>query len=383
MILTEYKSKELLAQYGVPIPPGRAARTGLEAEERCREIVAEKYVVKAQIGAGGRGLAGGVRFAATPSAVREASEALLGQSLITAQTGETGETVREVYVEAAVEIADAAYLAIVLDPQTARPMLLASASGGVDFEEAAKADPDLVHRHLLGEGDVAAFLKQAGLKNEAGAARLIAGAHKAFVANDMVLLEINPLARTGTGDWLAVDAKVVLDANAMFRHPELEALVDDSNATPAEQVAQENEINLVKLPGNIGVVVNGAGLGLATNDMLTDAGGRPANFMDIRTTATSFQIAKGVELLLNDKSVDAILVNVHGGGMTVCDTVAEGVSFAYSRSSRKPPLAVRFAGQNADWAYRVIRERRLPATVCRSISEAVTTAVSLSNRRAA
>lgn len=383
MILPEYMSKELIAQYGISIPAGRVARSGEQAEARCREINAEKYVVKAQIGAGGRGLAGGIRFAATPSAVRSEAEGLLGKPLVTEQTGEAGEVVEAVYVEAAVTIAEDAYIALVLDPKTAQPTLLASAAGGVDFEKTAHQDPSVVASLTLPNPKTEAFLADLGLPEPGKAAEVVDKALKAFLANDMTLLEINPFAATPEGDWLAVDAKVALDASALFRHPELAALTSATAGPDIEQAAQENEINLVKMQGDIGVVVNGAGLGLATNDMLIEAGGKPANFMDIRTTATSFQIARGVELLLADPKIKAILVNVHGGGMTVCDTVAEGVSFAYSRADRHPPLAVRFAGQNAAWAHRVISERRLPATVCGTITEAVNSAVKLAKGSAA
>nr|MDJ0828026.1 succinyl-CoA synthetase subunit beta [Rhodobacter sp.] len=355
-----------------------------EAEERCREIEATKYVVKAQIGAGGRGLAGGIRFAATPSAVREAAGQLLGKPLVTEQTDAAGQIVAQVYVEAAVVIERDFFVAIVLDPATAVPTLLASTQGGVEFEQVARTDPDVVSSLALADGaDVAGFLGELGFPDGAAAAEVVAAAAKAFTANDMTLLEINPFARTEAGAWIAVDAKVALDASALFRHPEFEALAGDQTLTQAEQVAQEHDINLVKLDGDVGVVVNGAGLGLATNDMLVDAGGKPANFMDIRTTATSMQIAKGVELLLDDPAVKAILLNVHGGGMTVCDTVTEGVAFAYSRAARRLPLAVRLAGQNAEWATQMLQDRRLPVSLCETITDAVQKAIALAGGRAA
>ena len=383
MILSEYKSKELIAQYGVTIPEGRAASTPAEAEERCREIEATNYVVKAQIGAGGRGLAGGIKFAATPSAVRDEAGRMLGKPLVTEQTGTGGEIVEKVYIEAAIEIESDAFIAIVLDPATARPTLLASASGGVEFEQMTRMDPDVVSNLALTEGaDVAGFLDGLGFADAMSAASTVDAAKKAFTANDMTLLEINPFSKSACGDWIAVDAKIVLDGNAMFRHPEHEALMSDQTLTPAERIAQENEINLVKLDGDIGVVVNGAGLGLAINDMLADAGGRPANFMDIRTTATTFHIAKGVELLLDDPAVKLILLNVHGGGMTVCDTVAEGVAFAYSRSDRKPPIVARLDGQNAAWALKILGDRKLPVEACENMTAAVARAVAIAGGRA-
>lgn len=387
MILSEHQSKELLAQYGVRIPEGRLARTPAEAEQRCREIPSEKYVVKAQIGAGGRGLAGGVRFAATPTSVRDEAEQMIGRKLITEQTSSTGETVASVYVEAAVDIARDYYLALVIDPSSGQPTLLASTTGGVDFEKTAKSDPGVVDSLSLPRGadtpiaEITEFLATTGFDTNAeGAAQMVQSAARAFADNDMTLLEVNPLALTRKDEWFAVDAKVILDDNASFRHPEFEALRHRNDWSADERVAQENEINLVKLDGDIGVVVNGAGLGLATNDMLVDAGGSPANFMDIRTTATSFQIARGVELLLADPSVRIILLNVHGGGMTACDTVAEGVAFAYSRSDRKLPIVARLAGQSADWATQILKDRRLPFETCPTLGAATRRAVELARK---
>ncbi|QHQ34196.1 succinate--CoA ligase subunit beta [Algicella marina] len=377
MNLSEHRSKELLAQYGIPIPAGRFAETAQEAEARCREIDAKKYVVKAQIAAGGRGLAGGIRFAATPSAVRAEADAMIGKPLVTEQTGPVGQIVKGVYVEAAVDASQSYYVALLLDPETARPVLLASLEGGVEFEKSAANNPGIVRRLLLGGTsvkEITSFLSDLGLPDAEGAAGLIVKMEEAFVANDMLLAEINPLV-AAPGGWLAVDAKVSLDGNAMFRHPELEALVEDQNLSPAEKVAQENEINLVKLDGNIGVVVNGAGLGLVTNDMLTKAGGVPANFMDIRTTATSFHISRGVQLLLEDPNVTIILVNVHGGGMTVCDTVAEGIAFAYSKAQRSVPIVARFAGQSADWAHKILSDRMLPVEKAANMTNAIERAV--------
>ncbi len=379
MLLSEYKSKELLAQYRIGIPAGRVARSPSEAEERCREIKAQKYVVKAQIAAGGRGLAGGIRFAATPSSVADEARRLLGSTLVTEQTGPGGEVVEAVYVEAALTLAEDYFVAFVLDPDSGAPMLLASKDGGVAFEQRAKMDSDTVRSLVLPDADrdaLTAFLKTLGIE-DAGAAEALLAAREAFVANDMLLLEINPFARTSDGDWMAIDAKISLDGNAMFRHPELEALATDPTMPAAERAAQASNINLVKLDGTIGVVVNGAGLGLATNDMLVDAGGRPANFMDIRTTAKSFDIAKGVELLLEDPNVRVIFLNVHGGGMTVCDTVAEGVAFAYSRASRKLPVVARLAGQNADYGLRILRDRKVPAEVVADMTQGVRRAVEL------
>jgi succinyl-CoA synthetase beta subunit len=391
MYLSEHQAKEILAQFGVRVPEGAVAESPEEAESRARGLRCEKFAVKAQILAGGRGLAGGVKFAATPSGVRDAARDLIGTRLVTDQTGPDGEKVRRVYVEAAVDIRQSVYLALVIDERSAAPLLLGSREGGVEFERKAESDPSILAAlPLPREGgldgvDLAGFLAGIGIEG-AGAdstQELLRAAARAAFANDAILLEINPLSILPDGTAVAVDAKMVIDDSALYRHPEFESIVRDSYRDEYERVARENEINFVKLQGEIGLVVNGAGLGLATNDMVADAGGRPANFMDIRTTATSFQIAKGVQLLLDDPSVKVLLVNVHGGGMTVCDTVAEGINFAYSRSPRKPPIVFRAAGQNAGYALTIMKDRRLPFVAVDDISTAVARAVALARGEAA
>jgi succinyl-CoA synthetase beta subunit len=223
---------------------------------------------------------------------------------------------------------------------------------------------------------VAAFLEKTGMP-DAAVTDIVFAARKAFAVNELTLVEINPLAKTRKGDWFAADAKIALDANALFRHAEFAEFGQLQHRDEIEAEAQANNINMVKLDGNIGVVVNGAGLGLATHDMLIEAKGKPANFMDVRTTATSLNIAKGVQLLLNDPNVRCILLNVHGGGITLGDTVAEGVSIAYGHSSRKVPLVARISGQNADRGLAILKERRLPVEIVRNTTEAVNRSVAL------
>jgi succinyl-CoA synthetase beta subunit len=380
MLLSEFTSKEILRQYGVLTPPGRLARTAEEAAAACAGLGARRFVVKAQIAAGGRGLAGGVKFAATPSSVQDEAAKMLGARLVTAQTGPEGETVNAVCVEAALDLKRQVYVALALDPESGQPLLLASSEGGVTFEERARMDSEAVRTLVLDEaaddGALETFLGTVGIAS-AAARDAIRAARQAFVENDMTLLEINPFAEVADGSWVAIDAKIVIDDNAMFRHPEFEGFLADQRMIAPESEAQRSNINFVKLDGDIGVVVNGAGLGLATNDMLVDAKGRPANFMDIRTTATSFDIARGVEILLRDPSVKALLLNVHGGGMTVCDTVAEGVAFAYARATRKPPVAARLAGQNADWGLKILKDRAVPVTIYDDMKGAVKGAVEM------
>ena len=273
-------------------------------------------------------------------------------------------------------------MAFARDPDTGAPLLLAAAEGGVEFEERARLDSDIVRTLVLDEDSDTTRVQAADLLDGLGmdgaaAVDQVFAAHLAFVSADMTLLEINPFARVAGGAWLAVDAKVALDASALFRHPEFEAFATDPGVFLRDAEAQKNNINLVTLTGDIGLVVNGAGLGLATNAMLVDAGGRPANFMDIRTTASSFDIARGVELLLEAPEVTAILLNVHGGGMTVCDTVAEGVAFAYSRADRRPPVVARLAGQNAPWGLQILKDRKVPVEIFDSMPAAVARVVEL------
>ena len=385
MNLSEHLSKEILAQYGVAIPTGRLATSAEEAEASCREIDSAKYVVKAQIGAGGRGLVGGIKFAATPSAVRAEAGKLIGKRLVTDQTGASGEMVNSVYVEEAIDIAHSYYLSLAFNQHDGQPVLLCSDKGGVEFEQAARMDPAIVsHLTLPSDGGfdesaVGSFLEKVGISGNArdGVMAIAKGAAKAFFDNDATLVEINPLAVRKDGSAVAVDAKISLDGNALFRHPEFDDANSEAQREEQERIASENDINFVKLGGNIGVIVNGAGLGLATNDMVVDAGGKPANFMDIRTTTTSLQIAKGINMLLQDPNVTVVLVNVHGGGMTACDTVAEGFAIAYSRSNRKPPVVVRLAGTNAEWAVNVLRNRRLNFDSFDTMGEAVGRAVEI------
>lgn len=365
MDLKEHSSKKLLAGIGIPVPKGRLAKSGQDATLACQAIGAPKYAVKAQITAGGRGLAGGVTFAETPSEVQTATTAMLGQSLVTNQTAKEGEVVTTVLIEEALELERSWYLALVLDSTTGQPRLLASRQGGVEFEQRARmGDADIRSLLLTGEEtadrtSLETFLADLDMDADR-VTKIVLSVLTAFIKEEMTLVELNPFSQTKTGDWVAIDAKVALDPSAAFRHPEREIYDEIVVSDGPEHEAQKSNINFVKLDGNLGVVVNGAGLGLATNDMIIDAGGRPANFMDIRTTATSLDIARGVDLLLKDRSVNAILINVHGGGMTVCDTIAEGVSIAYAKSDRKLPCIARLAGVNADWGNRILSERGVP-----------------------
>ena len=393
MFLSEHRAKEILAQHGVRVPEGGTADSAAAAEAVAKGLSCRRYAVKAQIPAGGRGLAGGVSLAATPGEAGRMAGALLGTRLVTAQTGPAGERVDRVRVEAAIDARRSLYLAVAIDTAQAVPVLLAAGEGGVEFETRMRESPGQVPSLPLdaegraGEGELDRFLGGLGVAGAelAGLRTLSERVIRASVESDAILVEINPLALVDVVDgegpdasrWVAVDAKMVLDGNALYRHPEFEPLVYEANRDERERAARENEINFLPMEGDIGLVVNGAGLGLATTDMVIEAGGRPANFMDIRTTATSFQIAAGVRLLLDDPRVRVILVNVHGGGMTVCDTIAEGMNFAYMRAKRRLPIVFRAAGQNAEWATNIMRDRQMPFEACASMTAAVARAVAL------
>jgi len=358
MRLHEFQAKSLLADYGLPCPKGAVAITAPEAESIARDLGVAPLAVKAQIHAGERGAAGGVRMAHGPAMVRSAAEALLGKKLVTAQTGEDGLTVRRVYVEAVTSSVKQIYLALVVEPALGGFALLGAAQGGEEIERREREGRLVRERMTLSVGaepdptELGAFLGAIGLEGaaQAKAATLVAGLRRAFIELDASLIEINPLAVTADGDLFALDVKMTLDDNALFRHRDLASLRDEDDDDRVKLTSQRDQLNFVQLDGDIGLVSNGAGLGLATLDMVKAAGGRPANFMDIRTTATSLDIAHGFALLLDNPAIKTLLVNVHGGGMQSCDTIAEGLGVALRRSGRSLPVVVRLAGLNAEFA---------------------------------
>jgi succinyl-CoA synthetase beta subunit len=396
MELLEFQAKELLTRFDIAVPRGRVVDSPSDAQRIASRLGFARFAVKAQVFAGNRAAAGGVRFAASPEGVRATSELLLGSRLVTTQTGPSGETVRWVYIEEAVDALRSLYVAVLLDRDAGELVLLASEAGGVDFEARAALDPALVMRERLvlahdhGQTDFARVAAQVGLNGAvaAEAGRLLSNLARLAATLDATLIEINPLAVTVEGRLIALDAKLTIDDNALFRHPALAALraanqVEEGD--PEELAADRHQLNYQKMDGNIGVVVNGAGLALATLDMIADAGGRPSNFMDIRTTATSIDVAYGFELILANPNVRAVLLNVHGGGMQRCDTVAEGVGIAMRRTGRNPPLVVRLAGNNAEFARTRLQSYGIRFEEGADMQDAVSRAVVLAGdgRRAA
>lgn len=371
MNLLEFQAKELLARAGIATPRGRVAGSADDAERVACRLGLSRFLVKAQVPAGGRAAADGIRFANTPTEVKETAAALLGKRLVTAQTGAAGKLVQWVYVEEVVLDARHLYAAVLLDRNAGSLALLLSGEGGEDIERRAEANPELVTRIDVSRLDagkraeIEAAARRIGLE-AAAASSLTALAEDlvgAAFALDATLIEINPLALTADGRLIALDAKITLDDNALFRHPDLAALgtasaVEDGD--PQEVEAQRHQLNYMRLDGDIGVVVNGAGLALATIDLLAAAGGKPANFMDIRTTASTLDVAYGFELILSNPRTRAVLVNVHGGGMQKCDTIAEGIGIAMRRAARPVPIVVRFAGNNAQFALTRLKSYGVP-----------------------
>ena len=386
MYVHEFQAKQLLSGYGVPAPRGAVARTPEAARDAAREIGGDAWAVKAQILAGGRGKAGGVKIAESLDAVATKSRELLGSTLVTEQTGAAGRKVASVYIEERVTAARELYLAVLVDRASGRVAFLTSAEGGEDIEAAVARDPARIDKLVIDPGvgppggppgdpddaglrAAAADLGLDGAAAEAAVA-LMRGLYQAFLELDASLIEINPLALTETGELRAVDVKLNLDDNALFRHPELEALRDPDDLDPTEMEAARYEINYVKLDGDIGCMVNGAGLALATLDAIGRAGGVAADFMDVRPVATREQIATGFRLVLTNPKVKAILVNVFGGGILRCDTIAEGIAAAVRAHGLQVPLILRLAGTNMEIAKKTLIGQSVPVTFADDMAQA-------------
>jgi succinyl-CoA synthetase beta subunit len=389
MQIQEAQAKTLLSQYSIASPFGILAGTAEDAEAAAAQLDSASIFVKAQIEAGDRSRAGGIRRVRSASEAKAAAEALLGSKLATSQTARGGQIVHKVLVESGVEAAREFYLAMSIDTCAAAITVAMGEGGGTGIEQqlaARSVQLDTLRLGVDGErrsGDIAAFSRRLALPDAAaGQLRgVIARLHRAFVALDAGLIEINPLVLTAAGDWIAIDVKLVLDDNALYRHPELAALRGDLDADRTELRAQHHQINFVQMDGDVGTLVNGAGLGMATLDMIHAAGGVPANFMDIRTTAKSLDIAHGVGLVLDNPRAKVLLVNVFGGGMQPCDTIVEGLGIAYRRSRRTLPIVLRMTGNNEVLARLRLVSFGLPYTECTDMWQAVTGAVSLTQGR--
>jgi malate-CoA ligase subunit beta len=382
----EYQAKELLAAFGVPVPKGGVAYSADQAVYRTTEIGGSRWVVKAQIHSGARGKAGGVRLCPTDADVRQAAKDLLGTVLVTTQTGPEGLPVHRVLVERALPIERELYIGLVLDRKHERIVVVAHPHGGMEIEEIAQREPGAILREVV-EPAVGMRAFQArelafglGLEGQQvpQAVAAILGAYRAFRDLDATMVEFNPLVVTRDGAVLALDVKMSFDDNAMFRRPNVAELRDYAQEDPREAEAAEHGLNYVALEGDIGCIINGAGLAMATMDMIKHAGGEPANFLDIGGGASPDRVAAAFRLVLSDRNIKAILVNVFAG-INRCDWVAEGVVQAVRQVRLPVPLVVRLAGTNVAEGRRILRESGLPIVTAETLSEAAERVVAARN----
>ena len=381
MNIHEYQAKQILSRYGISVPRGGVAYTHEEAWKVAADLAAEGFAVKAQILAGDRGPAGGVKIVSSAPDVRETAAQMLGTTLATAQTAGEGDSVRRVYVEEACSVSRELYLGMVVDRSTARVTLIASSDGGTDVEGELAKRPEAMQRIAVDptEGltltDARAVAAKLGLEGASAdaAERIMLGIYEAFVDLDASLIELNPVGVTRDGALLALDAKMSFDDNALFRHKQIADLRDEED--PGRLERARHGFNYIKLEGNIGCMVNGAGLAMATMDAVKACGGRPANFLDVPPVASREQISEAFKLILSDADVVTVLVNVIGGGITRCDAVAEGVAAAYRAISRRVPLVVRFEGTNRDLGKKTLRDTGVEFISADTLVDAATKAV--------
>jgi succinyl-CoA synthetase beta subunit len=377
MNVHEYQAKELLRGFGVPVPPGRLATTPAEAESAARQLDSKVVVVKAQVHAGGRGKAGGIKVAKSPADAKRIASEILGMTLRTHQTGAEGKLVRKVWIEAGCEIERELYLAVVLDRAAEDLAIIASTEGGMEIEEVAARAPEKI---LTVHVDPAAGLQSFHVRRVAfglglpaeSVAKLevfLGGLYRLFVSKDASLAEINPLVVTKSGDLLALDCKLNFDDNALFRHADVRELRDADEEDAREREAAELDLAYVGLDGNVGCLVNGAGLAMATLDMLRAAGGAPANFLDVGGGTNQERVAAAFKLILEDPRVKAILVNIFGG-IVRCDLVAEGVVAAAKELGVRVPLVVRLQGTNAAEGRKILESSGLDITPAETFREA-------------
>jgi len=377
MKIHEYQGKELLQKFKVPVPPGGVAETPQEGRQVAETLEEGPFVVKAQIHAGGRGKGGGIRPAANPEEVEAVAGQILGMTLITPQTGPEGRLVQKVLVEQAQDIVREYYLGIVVDRSLARPVIMMSAAGGMEIEEVAARSPELIIKEAV---DPAVGLLPYQTRNLAfgvglapellrSASGFITNLYRMFVELDCSLAEINPLVLTAAGEFLALDAKINLDDNALFRHHDLAALEDPAEMDPLEHEARKHHLNYIRLTGNIGAMVNGAGLAMATMDLIKAAGAEPANFLDVGAGATPQMIADGFRIILSDPRVKVVLINIFGG-LLRCDRLAEGVIQAVREVDVRVPIIIRLEGTNVEEGRRLLQDSGLTFTVARDMQDA-------------
>ncbi len=377
MKIHEYQAKEILRQYGVPTPRGSACFSVDEAENAARNLGGAVWVVKAQIHAGGRGKGGGVKVARSLQEVCDHAGNILGMQLITHQTGAEGQKVRRLLIEEGAAIAKEYYVGMVIDRSKQRVVLMASSEGGMEIEEVAKHTPEKIHKVWINpasgltDAEADTVARQIGIPDAAltDARACLQGLYRAFVEKDAMLAEINPLVLTADQRVVALDAKINFDSNALFRHPEVVALRDLDEEDPAEIEASKFDLSYISLDGDIGCLVNGAGLAMATMDIIKLYGGMPANFLDVGGGASKEKVTEAFKLMLKNPRLRAILVNIFGGIMK-CDVIAEGVVAAAREVHLKAPLVVRLEGTNVDLGKRILAESGLPIISASNMADA-------------
>jgi succinyl-CoA synthetase beta subunit len=388
MNLHEYQSKKIFADYGIPVPRGTVASTADEAVAAAEGLGGPVWVVKAQVHAGGRGKAGGVKVTKDLEAVRQAASGMLGRRLVTKQTGADGLPISQVYVEEGSAIAREIYLSLTLNREKGRIAVVASSAGGMDIEEVASHEPEkilsvTIHPAVGLEAyqarELAFGLGLAGAQI-GEFTNILKALYRLYIDKDASLVEVNPLIVTGGGKLVALDAKIGIDPNALFRQPELMALRDRTQEDPIEARAAEHDLNYVSLDGNIACMVNGAGLAMATMDMIKLHGGKPANFLDVGGGATVERVTAAFELILANPNVQAILVNIFGG-IVRCDVIAEGIMAAVQKVGVKVPVVVRLEGTNARQAREMLSKSGLAVTPAESLTDAAKKVVAAAKSR--
>jgi succinyl-CoA synthetase beta subunit len=382
----EYQGKELFRKFGIPVPRGIPAFNVDEAVNAAQKLGGPVWVVKAQIHAGGRGKGGGVKVAKSIDQVREYANAIMGMQLVTHQTGPEGQKVRRLLVEEGADIKKELYVSMVTDRVSQRVVLMASSEGGMDIEEVAESHPELIHKVAidpalgLTDADADSIAAKIGIPQEsiADARAQLQGLYRAYWETDASLAEINPLILTGSGKVIALDAKFNFDSNALFRHPEIVAYRDLDEEDPAEIEASKSDLAYISLDGNIGCLVNGAGLAMATMDTIKLFGGEPANFLDVGGGATAEKVTEAFKIMLKNPGLKAILVNIFGGIMR-CDVIAEGVIVASKAVSLQVPLVVRMKGTNEEIGKKMLADSGLPIISADTMEEAAQKVVAAAN----
>src|SRR5947199_1046693 len=384
MKIHEYQAKAILARHGVPVPRGETLSNAADAAQIARRLGTKVVVVKAQIHAGGRGKGGGVKLAKSPEDAEKLAKAMLGMTLVTHQTGPDGRVVLRVLIEEGLQMQRELYLSIVLDRAAGKPVIMASAAGGMDIEEVAASTPERIAKVYIepGVGIVPFEARQIGFAigldgpQVTKFVKLASALYEAFLATDASMIEINPLVVTAAGELLALDAKMNFDDNALYKHPDIKDLRDLAEEDPLEIEASKFSLNYIHLDGNIGCMVNGAGLAMATMDIIKLAGGEPANFLDVGGGANAEQIRNAFKILMSDENVKAVLINIFRGILR-CDVLAQGVISAVKELGVPVPIVIRMEGTNVDEGKRLLKESGMNFTTADSMDEAADKVVAL------